>query len=317
MQCKICGQKNFKILRKKVRYDIRRDVLQCGNCGFVFLRPLDEKNRKFYEDKIYRRKYGPNLGKVSSSREVFNTYLPHQQEIISAMGNILKYGMSVLDVGCSTGHFLHALKGRVKKRVGIELSRDAANFIKNNLDFKVYSEPIEKLKMKEAPFDLITCFQVLEHIDDPLSFLKELGKNLKPNGILYLELPNVDEILIKYYKVPGFADFYYREPHVSYFSPKTLKMLLEKAGFEGEVKTIQRYNFLNQISWLQTGKPQSTFSASSGTPKLITDRSVNVGIRNDLNTFIAEADKNYRKILEKHSLGDQLAFAGRKVKKNK
>lgn len=297
-----------------MRYDIKRDVLECGRCGFVFLRPPKKSSASFYKKADYRKKYGPKYGKRSKPKERFGIYYPFQKDIIGEIVGVLKPNMKVLDVGCSTGQFLAALKGKIGLRVGIELSREDANFIKNNLDFKVYNEPIERLKLPEGPFDLITSLQVLEHVENPLEFLKKIGKHLKPNGLLYLELPNIDDAVLKYYQASGYANFYYREPHLSYFSKSTLNKLLDKAGFDGEIKTVQRYNFLNHVNWILTNAPQPTFMDGNRVPRLVSasGRDINPKVKKALNDFMAKADRDYKNILSKYGLGESLTFLGRK-----
>ena len=103
----------------------------------------------------------------------------------------------------------------------MEFNQNEVEFIKTNLDFPVYTEPLEKAVIQEGPFDLVTALQVVEHIEDPLSFLHDLGKNIKLDGYLYLELPNIHDIMLDGYHIAGYEEFYYREPHVSYFSEKT------------------------------------------------------------------------------------------------
>ena len=311
--CLLCKSEKHRVIRNNLRYGIPRRVLQCDACDFVFLEPLhiDKINKKkYYTGKNYRRIYGPNLKKQSSPKEIFDTYLPFQQNIIKRIGRVVKPNIKVLDVGCSTGHFLCALKGLVADRVGLELNKDHVNFIKKNLDFTVYSEPIENAILKEGPFDLITVLQVLEHIDNPMEFLSGVAKNLKSGGYLYLELPNIDDALLSIYHSQEYADFYYREPHVSYFSQKTLRFLLKRAGFKGKISTVQDYNFLNHLHWLFTGKPQDNFTLGVGDPILVKNNKK--GVAKDLNDFIKRADSTYKKILIKHELGENLAFLGQK-----
>ena len=221
--------------------------------------------------------------------------------------------MKVLDVGCSTGHFLSALKNRVKERVGLELSREHADFIKSNLDFKVYSEPIESANVKEGPFDLVTAFQTLEHVEKPIDFLKGIARNLKSDGHLYLELPNIDDALLSVYCVTGYEDFYYREPHVSYFSKKTLGALLNKAGFEGKISTIQDYGLFNHLRWIFTNKPQDNFAPANSNPLSVKDKKLYSGLKKDLNDFAQRIDEEYKSILEKCGIGETLTFLGKKI----
>jgi len=218
--------------------------------------------------------------------------------------------MSVLDVGCSTGHFLDALKGLVKTRVGLELSKDEVAYIRNNLNFPVYNVPIAEANIKEGPFDLITCFQTLEHIDDPLSFLKELHKHLKPGGYLYLELPNLNDALLDVYDSKEYADFYFREPHVSYFTRSTLSRMLKKAGFQGKIGTAQSYNLVNHLHWMSAKKPQGDFKEGNGIPLIATGAHAKTPAGRAFNAFIAKADREYKKLVERYSLGESLTFIG-------
>ena len=311
--CVICGSKKNKVLRDTLRYGIKRKVLKCSRCALVYLEPVGGASKAYYAGKKYRKRHGPDLKKASSPREIFNAYFSFQKPIIKAIEPIIRPNMKVLDVGCSTGHFLAALKGRVKERVGLELGEAPAAFIKKNLDFKVYSEPIERVKISEGPFDLITALQVLEHIADPINFLKGMARNLKPNGYLYLEIPNVTEALLTVFKIKEYEDFYYREPHLFYYSKKTLKALLKKAGFEGEIKNAPRYNIINSFNWILAKKPQKNFSLGAGDPLLVSDHRVDKSIRKDFNKFVLEADLKYKQLMEKHNLGENLTFLGRKM----
>ncbi len=268
--------------------------------------------REFYTGTAYRKRYGPVLGKASSARAVFDMYAPYQGPIVDELRGILRPNIKVLDVGCSAGQFLHALRGLVGERVGLELSADEVSFIRKRLGFKVYDEPIESVSIAEGPFDLITCLQTLEHVEHPVEFLKHLGKNLKQNGYLYLELPNIDDALLTQYRVTGYEDFYYREPHLSYFSRKTLGDALRKAGFIGRIGNVQRYNVLNHIHWAQTGQPQADFRMGNGTPALVRGLPARSKPGKAINAFIEDTDRAYKSLLQKYGLGESLTFLGKK-----
>lgn len=312
MRCHVCEGNRFTVMRQKVRYDIPRVVVRCRRCGFVFLRPREGSTQDFYEEKSYRKKYGPVYQKSSTPREIFEMYYPFQEDIVAKIRPILRKDMKVLDVGCSAGHFLAALKGKVAVRVGIELSKREAAFANRNLGFKVYSKQIEELVFPEGPFDLVTALQVLEHVEDPLGFLFHLKRQLKPDGYLYLELPNLNDPLLSCYKVPGYADFYYREPHLSYFTKETLARLLAKAGLKGTIGNVQRYNFLNHVHWIFTNNPQRNFAIGNSKPVLMGEEVKNVRIRKEFNAFIAATDGAYKTLIEKHWLGESLTFLGQR-----
>ena len=310
--CPLCGAQSAKVLRTRLRYDIKCKVFECRRCHMVYLERL-QATEKFYGGKTYRATYGPTLGKKSTSKQVFDTYRPFQKPIIDRLHSILRKNMSVLDVGCSTGHFLDALKGKVGTRVGLELSRDEVAFIRTHLDFPVYNTPIAEAHFTEGPFDLITCFQVLEHIEDPQSFLSALRKNLKAGGYLYIEVPNIDDALISLYDVKEYEDFYFREPHLSYFSRTTLGKMLKKAGFKGRIGTAQGYNLINHLHWLIAHKPQGDFAHGNGVPALVRGQKAKTPAGRALNAFIAKADRDYKKLLETQGLGESLTFLGKKT----
>lgn len=283
--------------------------MQCVKCSFVYLeRPSIAKS--YYTGEKYRAHHGPNLGKKTSPRELFETYLPFQHQIHESMGRLLRPSVSLLDVGCSAGHFLHSLRGKVRTRVGLELSRNEVAFIRRNLDFPVYNVPVERANIPEGPFDVITSLQVLEHVEDPVGFLRNIKKHLKKSGTLYLELPNLDDVLLTQYRVKEYEDFYYREPHLSYFSKDTLRRALAKAGFEGEIRTVQRYTLINHIHWLTARAPLPSFELGM-TPSLVESPKTDADKR--LNKFIKEADGEYRTLVGTLGLGESLVFVGKKL----
>lgn len=313
MQCQICRSNRTKIIRTKLRHNIRRKVYSCADCRHAFLDPHKTANKKFYVKENYRSSYGPAVGKTSNCQQIFDTYFPFQGPIIKEINRILKPSLKVLDVGCSTGHFLQALKGKVKERVGLELQEESVVFIRKNLNFKVYAQPIEEAEIVEAPFDLVTCLQVLEHVENPLGFLKNIAKNLKPGGYLYLEVPNINNALLSCYKVKGYTDFYFCQPHLSYFSMSSLKILLHQAGFNGTFKTVQRYNIINHLNWMLTNALQADFTVGNSNPVLVTQNDVKPAIKRDLNNFIRSVNENYKQLLIKHNIGESITFLGKKI----
>lgn len=313
MNCYLCEKPNLKIIRTKLRHDIKRNVLQCQHCGIVYLEPKKEDLAEFYK-KDYRKLYTPVIGEVLNSKESFDIYLPFQQARLDLIKEKLNLEMKALDIGCSSGHFLYTLKPYVKEVIGIEFNREDADFVERVLGIKVYTSSIENTDIPLEYFDLITAFQVLEHIDKPLEFLKTISKYLKPGGLLYIEIPNINDALISLYNLECYQDFWFREPHIFYYSPETLSLLLGKAGFRGCVKTIQAYNFMNHINWMLAGIPQKSIDIGMSEPVLVSNNSLTDNeIKNTLNTFIQRVDKEYKAILEKYSMGNFIVFVGNKI----
>ncbi len=241
-------------------------------------------------------------------------YLPYQQARVDIIREKLNPEMKTLDIGCSSGHFLYALKPYVKEVIGIEFNKENAEFVNKTLGIEVHTCPIEDTDIPLEHFDLITVFQAMEHIDNPLEFLKTISKYLKPDGLLYIEVPNIDDVLVSLYKIEPYCDFWFREPHIFYYSPETLSLLLKKAGFKGGMTTVQKYNFMNHMNWIFTGKPQKSAEIGMSKPVLVPSDSINDGIKSELNTFIRKVDKEYKMILKKYNLGSDIVFIGGKIR---
>lgn len=315
MNCYFCKENSLKVKRDKLRFGIKRNVLECKNCGLIFQEPKNGV-ASFYR-KEYRQKHGPILGKVLSSRELFEYNLPLQEPRIKELKSILKPNFRVLDIGSSAGHFLYAVKNKVKECVGIELNVENAEFTRNELGIKVFNEPIEEAPLTPDYFDLITIYHTFEHIEDPLRFLKFVYKYLKPKGYLFIEVPNTLDALMSVYGLGSFADFWYIEPHLFFYTPKTLKAMLRKAGFSGTIKTTQSFSFMNHLNWLLTGQPQADWKAGTAVPILVNYQNASIPIAAKLNTWFRTVDQEYRKILNKHQVGGNIVFLGKKAKSKK
>ena len=308
-QCYLCGESNVEVIRTKLRYDIRRNVLKCKDCGLVFLEKKEINLREYYA-KDYRKLYTPVIGKEVSPSERFDIYLPFQKSRIEDIRPYLKPNMKALDIGCSSGYFLYALKDFVQECVGIELNKSDVEFARRKCGIKVYDCPLEETDIPLEYFDIVFMFDVLEHIEDPIQFLRTVRRYIKPEGYIYLEVDNINDSLLSIYGIEEYADFYYREPHLFYFSPKTLRNVAEKGGFLGETKTMQQYNFINQINWLLTGKPQSSASEGMSIPVLVTSNQVSDEIRSAFNQWIKKVDSGYKELLNKYNVGDVVVFRG-------
>lgn len=151
---------------------------------------------------------------------------------------------SVLEIGAGFGILIKQLKNKTK--VGYEPSIDRQK--KSKIKF------VNKLPRKK--FDTICMFHVLEHIPEPIKFLKRVRKITKK--LLIIEIPNGNDYQLKNKK---YSDFFWQVAHIHYFTPNSIKMCLESAGFHQiMIRGIQRYT--NKTSKI-------TFITKNQVPKLI------------------------------------------------
>ena len=151
-------------------------------------------------------------------------------------------GGTVLDLGCATGGFLSTLQGPSWKCFGIEMSEDAANVARRRCGAEVFVGDILDAPFLPASFDAITCFNVFEHVYEPKEVLIKVAEWLKPGGIFYTLMPNIDSAGARIFRSYWYALELPR--HLYHFSPATLRRIAGAAGLrEVSVETWRELYF--------------------------------------------------------------------------
>lgn len=247
ISCYLCGSTDCTMIHDHIRYDMSPRPYQCNRCGFVYLYPrmTPEHEKEFYE-KLYRSTY-----EQQDAESLWTTSLPEAQLRAKRFKHFFTPETRVLEVGCACGYFLFSIKDYVKTVTGVELTTDFITFAREKgLNVRASLDDID-----DESCDLIFLFHVLEHIEDPIKFLRTISKKLSPTGKLIIEVPNVEDILLSVYKIKSHLDFYWEVAHKYYFSQKSLREVLTRAGYRTEIYPFQRYDLSNHMYWMQYGKP--------------------------------------------------------------
>jgi 2-polyprenyl-3-methyl-5-hydroxy-6-metoxy-1,4-benzoquinol methylase len=137
---------------------------------------------------------------------------------------------SVLDAGCATGSLLPFLRNRGWNVKGTEIS-PAAEYACNVRRLDVRNIPLEEIAFPSGSFDIVLASHLIEHLNDPFSFLKEAHRILKDDGHIFITTPNISGL--QAYLCGGMwrsAIF----DHLYLFSARTLKKMLKRAGYKVE-----------------------------------------------------------------------------------
>ena len=228
--------------------------------------------------------------------------------------DFLSKDMKLLEIGCSAGMFLFHVKDLVKQVTGLDYDSNSANFTSEKCSCKTFTTDLDETGLKENNFDIICAFQVLEHVKNPTEFLNKVKKYLKPNGIIFIEVPNLNDVLIHAYDLPNHYNFYFHSAHLWYFTEKSLNSLMKKAGFDGTIHFTQDYNLLNHMHWICADKPQGDCMAGLSTPVLPLRENLAQSKKEALNEFIQKIDNEYKELLAKLGITSNLAFIGKLVK---
>jgi len=219
-RCFICDSKNFrKIFTKK-----EKDFLKCQGCNLICVSPLPSPDEiKAYYEKEYELDTGMYRALVQAETLA-------QATAQSRLRAIRKYisGQRLLDIGCSTGAFLGEAAKAGYECEGIDISTLAIEIARSN-NCQAYATIVENFST-EAQYDVVTGFDVLEHVLDPVSFLKSVYNLLKPNRILALTSHDTRSIFCRFMGRHWY--FYMPEEHLFNFNRKNLSLLLSRLGFE-------------------------------------------------------------------------------------
>lgn len=234
----------------------KRNIVECSNCKLIYRNPQLEEA----EVKILYEKFRDYSIRDESADEYFDritNYPKGESENIEKIEWLQKYFICrqktrrmLLDVGCGGGVFIYTFQKYFHnwKIFGVEPTKSFADLAKRRTGATVIAEQFNKSFFKNLKFDLVTINQVLEHIKDPITFLKEVGHLLKPYGQIYLEVPSSSDLN----HLPSNHDRF-QSQHFYIFSISTLSKIIENAGFRinkiEEIVTIRnRRNIVALIS---------------------------------------------------------------------
>jgi 2-polyprenyl-3-methyl-5-hydroxy-6-metoxy-1,4-benzoquinol methylase len=212
--CGVCDKNSTKLL-----YDINHfKVVKCTNCGFVYVNPriADEDLPRLYSSDYFRNKQFGYLDYESTAylrKMNFERWYKDIKPFLQVeKGN-------VLDIGCASGYFLEILRNDGWNVQGIELDPSMISVLKEK-NIPTYTKPIDTFE-SETKYDLITLFDVLEHIPDVHDTFKRLSRLLTPTGIIALITPDADSFQHKLFGKHWFQ--IKPQEHIHYFSAITLQ----------------------------------------------------------------------------------------------
>jgi 2-polyprenyl-3-methyl-5-hydroxy-6-metoxy-1,4-benzoquinol methylase len=221
--CPLCGESYSQIFHKLPLGKHEVEYVICKNCGFIFQShaPSAKELDEFYSDQ-YRQ---PDIVNGKPAKRV----LFREQARAKLIGKFLKKHKvnqikSALDIGSSTGSLLKEMQAQFHAKViGVEPG-DTYRKYASIRKLEVYPSMEILGRKSTSKFDLITMMHVLEHLENPLEFLKNLRKNwLASQGALLIEVPNT------------YSHDSFEFPHVSAFTPHSLHEILKQSGYGVEI----------------------------------------------------------------------------------
>jgi len=237
--CVICGRSHAEVwLTGPDRFNGRSDpyqLVRCPVCSLVWLNAPPSPSEMGYH-------YGENYDReIANAASAPDHWLPRRNKLLR-----LKSGGAILDLGCGTGGFLSAMQAPPWKLYGVEMSEGAARVARQRCGAEVFAGDLLEAPFPEKSFDAITCFNVFEHMYEPGAVLGRVSKWLKPGGIFYTMMPNIDSAACRVFRSYWYALEMPR--HLFHFSPATLKKLAQSSGLKEVSVTTHRETY-SEASW--------------------------------------------------------------------
>jgi SAM-dependent methyltransferase len=218
--CPLCGKNINTYVRSWRDYKL----YDCAECGAGFCDPFKNPGPEYYEHN-----------KDVYSVKIEETTDPSSFEYDEALRKLaaeLKPGARVLDVGCGAGGFLHRARASGFAVSGLDFNADRVAALRGR-GFDVFAGSLPEFAHGAAPasFDAITLFELIEHLDEPASWLDAAKALLKPGGLLIVGTPNRERAFDPF-TGPGLEEIDNPPHHLTRWSAAALTGLLKRSGFE-------------------------------------------------------------------------------------
>ena len=202
-------------------YGIHGPVVKCQRCGLVYINPRPNSSDVLhdYEDVVDELYVEERDGRVL-------TFQRHLRPLERIAGQ--PDGKRLLDVGCHIGVFVDVAQQHGWDAWGVEPSHWAAEQAQA-AGLKVVNGTLATSGFPDASFDVITLWDVIEHVPNPKEELLQVHRLLKPRGVVVIHTIDIES---PFARIMGHRWPWLMEMHLYYFSPRTLRRMVEDIGFE-------------------------------------------------------------------------------------
>lgn len=214
-------------------------LLRCVLCGQL----LSSCTKEQYQSAL--RKWDTSNGTQPDPRSVsrFRQVTQRRLRDLHRLLGSLPARPRLLDIGCSSGALLSVATEVGFSVTGVEIASNAVETARL-AGFEVFCGYLHEANFPHSMFDVITCFELVEHLDDPIGLLTECRRIMKPDGIVTINTPNADSWTARFMRErwDGFS-LISMGGHISFFSPRSLSRLAEQCGFRIERLETRRVRF--------------------------------------------------------------------------
>lgn len=231
--CPVCNSDKVETVFTAIDHTVTGEsfgVAKCKNCSLLFTENIPSANEigKYYASENYISHSDTQKGFINKAYHIIRkrTLLQKKELIEKETG---KSSGKLLDIGCGTGAFLHAMQVGGWACTGLEPDDAARKRAIEQYNLSV-SPADEIYNLPGETYDAVTMWHVLEHVHDLNGYVNQLKKIIKPGGKIFIAVPNYTSFDAKHYGKNWAA---YDVPrHLYHFSPKSMDALMQRHGLQ-------------------------------------------------------------------------------------
>lgn len=234
-RCAICGEGDSVLVARGTDFeygttDMMFNFYRCKECSLIFIDPIPDETMLdvIYPPDYYAyRTHRYNKFIATMRARQLDTKV---KKFLGKSGKAGQKDLRVLEIGCGKGNLLMALQRHDSsmRLMGIDFSNESIEYIRS-IGFSGQSGNIADMDLGNGQFDLIICQQLLEHLHNPLSFLKRVRSWLDDDGVLILETPGIDTIDRSMFR--SYWGGYHIPRHFFLFGEKAIARIMGECRF--------------------------------------------------------------------------------------
>ena len=237
--CLFCSESKVQVLIPAEALPDKINVLNCSQCGLVFLETRGDKSSLDPDETVYWD--DAEQKRIYLEDKIQDIFVQEFEDRLACMEKISEKKGKLLDVGCGVGHFLMTARKRGWSVEGLDISKTASDVAKELYGLNVHIGMLESSGLVPDQYDAITLWDVIEHLRRPIEDMTSANRLLKVGGLLVMKTPNEEsffkQIALFLYRLIGsraafLLKYVYYVPHYFSYSQKTMDLLLKKCGFE-------------------------------------------------------------------------------------
>ncbi|MDC0576765.1 class I SAM-dependent methyltransferase [Gammaproteobacteria bacterium] len=233
--CYVCSNEKMRVISEIDRYGFYYPTAVCDRCGNV-------QQSEYYTEDVLTDFYSNSYRKIYGNTEPQELFEAQRKgkgiDIFKFVSSVCK-PRSVLEVGCGAGGILSIFQKNGSEVTGLDFDEDYLSVARQN-GIKAVTGSLDQLSSNDK-YDLIILSHVLEHITEPAIFLGKLIEHLEDDGVIYIEVPSLNNVS------EGGGGYrydllrYWQNAHTMHFTVKTLNLLCKKVG----LVNIKQTNFIH------------------------------------------------------------------------